>query len=129
MAKDGGDFVASWTVHIHEAFVHLFLCFLFFYSGNGWRRSFVRGMFSRRTHHHQKGCQVFNVKQNSCIFSFLFSFFYPFSPSLYASFLPFFFPFFFLNFILYLILRDCFTSLNLINLINFNVVHCSMLQH
>ena len=49
MAKDGGDVIASWALHIHEtgigALQQALLCFLFSF-GEGYRRSFGRGMFS-----------------------------------------------------------------------------------
>lgn len=63
MAKDHGDFIASWALHLHKVGIGLcarcfFLCFLFFSSGEGWRRSFARGTFSSGGYHLRKKQKV-----------------------------------------------------------------------
>ena len=56
MAKDS-DFIASWAFHIHNIGMGLctrhFLCVVFS-SGEGWRKSFARGVFLWGGHHCQK---------------------------------------------------------------------------
>ena len=67
VAKDGSDFIASWAFYIQEIGLCtrcFFLCFLFSSSGEGWRRSFVRGMFSWGGHHCRKGLTCFIIEEN-----------------------------------------------------------------